>query len=131
MVYGFLFFGSWVYPSWHHVGRWALHGLIQKVSLVFWKATYRKTIFNTTQCKSTWQKFLGVLFGVHLTAMEFPPRKDEEKMRDLTPTYLPTYLLLKSARDLLLTPTIRTLTHFPHTMLLILVTHFPQGITFQ
>jgi hypothetical protein len=89
MVYGFLFFGSWVYPSWHHVGRWALHGLIEEVSLVFWKATYPNTLFNTTQCKSTSQKFLGV-FVVHLTAMDFLPRKDEEKMRDLTSTYLPT-----------------------------------------
>jgi hypothetical protein len=71
-----------VYPSWHHVGRWALHGLIEEVSLVFWKATYPKTTFNTTQCKSTSRKFLGV-FGVHLTAMDFLPRKDEEKMRDL------------------------------------------------
>jgi hypothetical protein len=89
MVYGFLFFGSWVYLSWHHVGRWALHGLLEEESLVFWKATYPKTIFNTTQCKSTSQKFLGV-FVVHLTAMDFLPRKDEEKTRDLTPTYLPT-----------------------------------------
>ncbi len=81
-------------------------------------------LFSTQlNVKALCRNFL-VYLECTLPAMEFPPRKDDEKMRDLTPTYLPTYLLVKSARDLL-TPTIRTLTHFPHTILLILVTHFP------